>query len=227
MFDIDNDKVFKDKILTHFAKIFESFDDYEDIAYIYDIGDLLEDYADALNSTGLEYDYGMSKIVIFDDSFPGYVFKIPIYGCCNEYGDYVPYPVNYCELEQKIYKDAEKNAVSDMLCPICYVGMAGTYPIWVSYEIDRMFDTDDIDKLSQNSREAAEKSNKGFCIEMEPTDLAFFYDSYGIRQTNKMISLLRHYGVNDCHSANMGWLNDYPVLIDYAGFRGIDDGFFD
>ena len=37
MFDIDNDKAFFFLFLTHFAEIFESFEDYKEIAYIYDM----------------------------------------------------------------------------------------------------------------------------------------------------------------------------------------------
>ena len=45
-----------------------------------------------------------------------------------------------------------------------------------------------------------------------------FYENYEEEELYKLINFINDYDINDIHYRNVGFLNNLPVIIDYAGY---------
>ena len=42
---------------------------------------------------------------------------------------------------------------------------------------------------------------------------------YGENEIEKLLKFINDEKINDLHSGNLGYLNDRPVIVDYAGYN--------
>lgn len=68
-----------------------------------------------------------------------------------------------------------------------------------------------------------EKSNnslsEGDCWIVNQVWLAAFIKEYGVTAAIDLITFLKSEGVDDLHSENLGFINDKPIIVDYASFN--------
>lgn len=152
-----------------------------------------------------------------------FVLKIPRYEYCKE---------DYCEVEVNNYEIAKKYRVERVLLPIehYYTTSSG---IAIYKQPKYSFSTSDGD-YHRDYRKYLTKRNTPIRANIVRRIQTNCYDGHRIDQ-RWMARVLQLYGkkfcrsfeawsqechVNDLHNSNTGWLNNKPIILDYAGYRG-------
>lgn len=152
-----------------------------------------------------------------------FVLKIPRYGNCQE---------DYCQAEIRAYESAKKFHVERVLLPI-ELYHTTTTGISIYKQPKYSFSTSD---GTYNCNYSAYLSNRN-TPEHKPIIHKITRECYDGRRISKqwMARVLQLYGkkfcrsfeawtmennVNDLHNSNTGWLDNKPIILDYAGYRG-------
>lgn len=149
------------------------------------------------------------------------VIKIPRYGYSNE---------DYCAAELRNYESAKQYRVERLLLPIELI-----YTTTSGIKIYKQV------KYSFSTAEAGRKYKKYLIARNTPSDkpivdtirrnchdgnrinerwMARVLQLYGKKFCRSFEQWSRANKVNDLHDYNTGWLNDKPIILDYAGYRG-------
>ena len=193
--------------------------------------------------------HGVSKCVFMFKDFPNLVVKIPFTGSGTESEDEYDEPYedfycasfgcgehklkrkwDYCEAEATIYKDAVASGVSDFFAETVCIGEIDNHPIYVqeiaTIYYDVYFDYEceySGEDQKKNRSSIMEKSNNSLseddCLIVSQIWLATFIEEYGITAAIDLITFLKDEGVDDLHSENLGFIDDKPVIVDYASFN--------
>lgn len=137
---------------------------------------------------------------------------------------------DYCEAEITVYKDAVTSGVSDFFAETVCIGEIDNHPIYVqeiaTIYYDVYFDYEceySTEEKKRNRSSIMEKSNNSLseddCWIVGQTWLAAFIEEYGITAAIDLITFLKSEGVDDLHSENLGFIDDKPVIVDYASFN--------
>lgn len=190
-------------------------------AYDGEISDCLDEFADN-HSRHIIISSGETRYaVIFKHE--NFVLKIPRYGYCKE---------DYCQAEIRAYESAKKFHVERILLPIelYYTTSTG---IAIYKQPKYSFSTSD----GTYNRGYDTYLNHRNTPYHKPIVRKITHECYDGRRINErwMARVLQLYGkkfcrsfeawtnensVNDLHNSNTGWLNNKPIILDYAGFRG-------
>lgn len=169
----------------------------EDIWYMWE-----NDAADIENA---RFTNGVSRgVFIFDDS--DYVVKFSL---TEEYDSFIN--------EQELYIEAEKYGVEKFFAPITYLCTIGEFRFYIQKKVKSgtRMDTDG-ENLSEASISLLNGCNDtSFCQNDLFDD---FYENYEEEELYKLIDFINDYDINDIHYRNVGFLNNLPVIIDYAGY---------
>lgn len=164
----------------------------------------------------IEIDWGATKVVLIftpdGNEEDDYVVKIP----------FVDRSIDYCEREVENYNEV----------PDSFKGYFAE--CWKGGEIEicnKKIPFYIMEKVDANEGRVMDESFHYFINEGGNSDDYDPYDGleevsncfalhYGYTATSKIIEYLDEANINDIHTANIGYRNDYPVLIDYSGYFG-------
>lgn len=187
--------------------------------------------------------YGATKLcLIFDDC--DYVIKIPIYANLErdegrtlsksrlekvKRGRYVAFEnkENYCEKEANLYSAAEEWDINRFFAEEERIMVYHGVPVYAQEKIEETYEDseryvgeDDADLLD-DVRRVIDRSEYGFDVEMFLDNTNFINDLYTFDEEgfSALLDFIEENGINDLHSANVGY-NRYgePKIIDYSGF---------
>lgn len=65
--------------------------------------------------------------------------------------------------------------------------------------------------------EIGEEIENDFYDDLHPLFIKDVVKTYGIAVFHTLVSFLRHFGIDDLHTGNVGYIKDRPVLFDYSG----------
>lgn len=183
-----------------------------------------------------EYFEGASKLVLhFCDT--DYVIKIPFSGSLqytyededDEEGDYNFIEFcgaegegwDYCNSEVIRFQWAKNEKVEKCFLETEYICSIDGYPIYIqqlatpytSLECDNTeFREDELKKTSKIC-----ETNYLKCFNVDwLTDVREYY---GEAFLIKLLNFVKNYGISDLHNGNLGYIDNRPVIIDYAGYE--------
>lgn len=178
-------------------------------------------------NVSFRYDYGATKLVII---FPGadYVIKIPFTGfyTYTEEDDieYIEFENggngwDYCEREIDIYFDAMRVGLEKFFAKTELIGHICGHPIYIQERAEILGECvskhTSFFKKNDNIREIC--NEKGYlCFNVYW--VAELFECYPEQDFNNLMKYITDY-ICDLHSENIGYIDDVPVLVDYAGFN--------
>ena len=212
-----------DKILELFSNcIFEEFTD--DVIRSNVLDELKEDCS--------EFDCGATKLVLWFASIPDYVIKIPfngyVIGKYDEYTDkwndtYIPFKGadgkwDYCQREVSLYAKAKEKNVDMFFLETILVGEVDNHPIYIQKEGEDYYYKDHED-LSYD--EIA--NSKALCRDagvpcLKENWILDAIQCYGLLKVKEFLKFIHDNKINDLHSNNLGYYENKPIIIDYAGY---------
>ena len=132
---------------------------------------------------------------------------------------------DYCENEVAKYENAVKAGFGDFFLDTrlyCYKSGSMTYPIYTQKKATAGAFSHEA-KYSKATLTYVEDSRKQdkFRWLGDYTDwICAAIEKYGIKKVSSFVEYLHENRMDaDLHSANIGWDNDRPVILDWAGFR--------
>lgn len=129
---------------------------------------------------------------------------------------------DYCEAEMWLYQEAKKNGVEVCFAETRLLGFVDGHPIytqpkaqiyWDYYTSTRKSHTD---KERANTQEACKRID-GWCFNVDW--LTDFLLAFGDEMFQNFMAFIKTYGIRDLHSANVGYVDGVPVLVDYSGYE--------
>jgi hypothetical protein len=186
-----------------------------------EISDCLDGFADSHRRHIIISSGETRYAVIFKHE--NFVLKIPRYGYCKE---------DYCQAEIRAYESAKEFRVERILLPIelYYTTSTG---ISIYKQPKYSFSTSDGDyNLGYNKyldhrnipnhkpivRKITRECYDGRRISEQW--MARVLQLYGKKFCRSFEAWTMENDVNDLHNSNTGWLNNKPIILDYAGYRG-------
>lgn len=131
---------------------------------------------------------------------------------------------DYCATEAALSLQAERDGVSQMVCPTTFLGRIASGPVYVSPRCETDFE--DIDNMSfsrQSQTDAREVTSSfgGYCG-IDSTNGAIFVEAYGKEALKRLLGFVSHREIGDLHRGNMMCSYDgtSPKIVDMAGYHG-------
>lgn len=167
-------------------------------------------------------------VIVFTNR--NYVIKIPFAGSWegSEYWEYSCADSNftewdYCAVEVERYKKAKKYNFNNYFAKTIYIGLSNNYPIYIQKKCIIFENTTPVifsPLVKQRCVRIIEKFYTKYKI--NTNWLIDFMLAYG---ENQLISFLQFLNNNkwddDLRNENIGYINSYPVLVDYSGFSEV------
>ena len=126
--------------------------------------------------------------------------------------------------EANIYNIAKKNSMSKFFAKSFHAGTFHGLDIYLMEKAN--VDEDAISSCVWNSRMYDENMDKvpdevGLAMSLDDvkTVVNFFGEFYQIDWVMRLLTFCEEYDIFDIHENNVGFINNMPVLIDYAGFN--------
>ena len=169
---------------------------------------------------------GCSKITLIIDSDEEYVYKMPISGEVEE-NEFENYP-NNIECENLIYRDSSED-MKTLLLENEFLFNYNSVPIYRQQRVEIIqgdnvgYQTYPVQRMSESDKEEAEKLYQEYCDSIRLRSLTYM-------NRNFFFSILAKFNfdceylieeissIDDLHAFNLGFINDEPVIFDYAGF---------
>lgn len=175
----------------------------------------------------VDYAEGATKgVLIFKDL--GFVIKIPYsmldeYDICGAYDGVETW--NYCSQEANRYGMAENEGLQDVFLETTLLDDINGYPVYIQpyAQIFKNMEASDISEHSYASSEEEKQQTRNINEEYAFNDITNIWESevfalYGKDYYIKLKSFINDIDINDLRTANIGYYNNKPVLVDYAGF---------
>lgn len=129
---------------------------------------------------------------------------------------------DYCEAELALYQCAKREGLAAYFAEEGCLGVIENTPIYYQIRCTPM-DTIDQDYHSKQYTEKKERSTK-ICNQLQTGCFSYvwiadFIDMYGEEEFKRLIAFLDKYEIGDLRECNIGYLNNAPILFDYAGCR--------
>jgi len=164
----------------------------------------------ALSNNYTGYHGATRFVLVPDDKEKDFVIKIP-------YNDnqYAPgHDWDYCATEEDRYYIAEEKGMSKYFAKIEFVGYVNNYPIYVQEKCIM-----NIDYVSSvNADEIHETRSLSPYRGIDPEWLTAFRLTYGKEAFFRFINFIQDLEWDDDLYYNVGFLNDLPVVVDYASY---------
>lgn len=202
--------------MTKIETIYQLFDNVEKNDW--SIRDTLQDFC---LKNELQYNYGETRCVIWDKSWD-FVLKIPRYS----YASY-----DYCALEVEHYKSAIEYGVARICLPIEPIYTSNT-GIVIYKQTRYSFDCREASynkyndylkrKNIPNNPYGIRQKVQNTCYDGSRINnewLARVIQLYGKKFVQSMVKWIAVNSINDLHGRNTGYLNNKPIILDYAGYK--------
>lgn len=190
-------------------------------AYDGEISDCLDEFADN-HSRHIIISSGETRYaVIFKHE--NFVLKIPRYGYCKE---------DYCQAEIRAYESAKEFRVERILLPI-ELYHTTTTGIAIYKQPKYSFSTSDgdynlgydgyLNRRNVPTNCAIVRKITRECYDGNRISrrwMARVLQLYGKKFCRSFEAWTLENNVNDLHNSNTGWLDNKPIILDYAGYRG-------
>lgn len=174
------------------------------------------------NNAGVSFTSGETRYAVLFEGLD-YVLKIPRYGYCNE---------DYCQAEIRAYESAVKYRVEKLLLPVELLHIT-TSGIAIYKQPRYSFSTSDgsyhkdydtyLDRKHAPRRAGIIDKVRHNCYDGGRIGhywIARVIQLYGKKFCRSFEAWTKENHINDLHNSNTGWLNDKPIILDYAGYRG-------
>lgn len=170
-----------------------------------------EDYVVKIPYSGYFTDYYNENTETRDY---GYVDFVGANNTCNDW--------DYCLREVEVYSLAKEFGVEQFFCKTELMGTVNNYPIYaqekaVIWEYIRNYD-DYLEEDKKEMRNILMQTAGGYSSAF----LCWLCDCmkwYGKAMITSFLEFLDDNYIRDLHSANLGYVNKRPVIVDYAGFN--------
>ena len=187
----------------------------------YEIGDCLDEFADKHKRDVIIGSGETRYAVVFKHD--NFVLKIPRYGNCGE---------DYCQAEIRAYESAKTYRVERILLPIelYYTTSTGIaiykQPKYSFSTSDGEYDRGYNGYLGRRNAPIYRPIVRKITNECRDGDrisrhwMARVLQLYGKKFCRSFEAWTMENNVNDLHNSNTGWLDNKPIILDYAGYRG-------
>lgn len=216
--------------------------------FLFQLENIFMDYPDFVeglfSADGIEYEYnntadyedliyenynviikhgGTKLVFIFytnNDIAKHYVVKIPF---ASE--------TNYCDIEVKNYMEIcnKYNEYKKYFAECWHAADIGVFdrdgferniPIYIMERAD--VDESEVSARSYSYINCNCNSDDDYFLYLEEDEevMNCFMESYNIEEGRNVFSIFEEIGINDIHKGNIGFKNNYPVIIDYSGYYG-------
>ena len=183
------------------------------------------DHESELYDAGYTICSGYCRVVIFHEDWD-YVIKFTY----NEDAE-----MAYCANEEFLYTKAQEWGIAECFAGVHFLGEFDNTDVYLvercDCDEDKMY-SDSYDYQFRNfCRErgySAENANDDIYEEFQDECECDYSGQEGMMElaaslwgeelADKVYDFLNYFGVNDCHSANWGYLGTHLVIIDYAGY---------
>ena len=184
---------------------------------------------DFISSVRAEEDFdwndGASKLVVIPEKLD-YVIKIPFNSIYNiRYGDYTDMSQDYCTSEMELYEKVKKEnpLFANLLLPLTYVEEFTKYDIYIQSKCVTFLDSSVAERKSSYSKESLEKYKSSSLHKFNrlPEEwMAAVFEYLGSEKlVQEFLNVLEKYDITqDLHNNNIGYVNGFPVILDYGSF---------
>lgn len=170
---------------------------------------------------------GCSKITIIIEEDKEYVYKIPIGGEVDVDKEFYKYP-NNIECENLIYRDSSED-MKTILLENEFLFNYNSVPIYRQQRVDIIqgddwdYKTSLVQRMSEEDKKEADQLYQKYWNTMRGRTYTFMCKNFFFSILAKfnfdceyLIEELM--AIDDLHTNNLGFINDEPVIFDYAGF---------
>lgn len=124
---------------------------------------------------------------------------------------------DYCEVEEKIFCDAEEEGLDFAFAATAYLGEAQTFPVYIqekakilNWDGKRKYSNEEISTIRETYKYDLEKLSEVWVLD--------FIKCYGKKLFERFLQFTIDAHINDLHNGNVGYIGSQPVLVDYSGF---------
>ena len=186
-------------------------------------GDLIDWYRkieeEVLDDVQLVFN-GATKFVFLFEDIPSCVIKVSCHGMLND----------HCRIEAENFKKAQNAGLECYFAPTILFKEIDGVEFYLQERVE--CDTDGIDsemyayaeKICFSDKNAMDEDEFNdlldemiFDFDIEDSIKAVFGEDY---KTEMLIKFCEKNKINDLHAGNYGYKNDFPVILDYSGYRG-------
>lgn len=125
---------------------------------------------------------------------------------------------NYCEVEDFLTKQAQKENIDCCFAKTFFIGTYRGFKIYCSEYVDTLMSNPNVYDSIHVSEKSKYRASLVKNCELE--DIAEFYECYGDDIVNKLLSFIKKYDIKDFHCENIGITKDAMIkIIDYSSFN--------
>ena len=127
---------------------------------------------------------------------------------------------DYCALETCYYEKAIEEGVSDFFAEEELLGYIGNTPVYIQQRVTPFFEyyeekDPDVTRSATTRKRCQELNCYCFCDEW----ITDFFDCYGEAAFVRLSAFLEKYDIGDLRTPNIGYVDNKPILFDYAGYN--------
>lgn len=129
---------------------------------------------------------------------------------------------DYCALECAVYHEAQKEGLEPYFAKETLLGECNGYPIYVQQFVVPYAEASSSrpksisDEARSRTREFCDSCEQDCFNEVWITD---FISVYGEDEFKRLSDFLKKLEIIDLHRGNVGYLNGYPILLDYSNYN--------
>ena len=183
-----------------------------------------------------EYGLGATKITIFPKESE-IVVKIPLTHDSYNYnyseegikpfiGAGEPDGWNYCKAENILYERAVKADIEYAFLETKLIGRArGNHPIYIQKKAEMLCERkDSYPKEPEKTQKMRTYCKDNYGRYFDAFWLLDFVESYSKDALQSLFTFLDNNAITDLHEGNLGYVDNLPVIVDYAGYYETDEG---
>lgn len=144
-------------------------------------------------------------------------FLQPISRASNFYLDTLRH-WDYCELETAIYREAVEDELAPYFAEEFLAGFVGNMPIYCQAKVQTYYEG-----ATHYTEEVQEKTTRsckerGLRVMFDIDWVTDFIQYYGLNEYERLLKFIDQLGLRDFHHGNIGYIDEYPILLDYSDF---------
>lgn len=126
---------------------------------------------------------------------------------------------NYCQTEVEVYAQAKDAGVAEFFLEMELFAVLNDQPIYIQQKAEIFEDIKDIDDYDSDTTDTTRKKCRD--RELRCFNACWISDAFKYYEEKKVFEFLKFADRNleDLHTHNIGYVNDKPVIIDYAGYH--------
>ena len=129
---------------------------------------------------------------------------------------------DYCELECAVYQEAKKEGLEPYFAKEQLLGYVNMHPVYVQEYVVPYAEASST-RPKEVTREKRTKT-EDFCASFDQDCfnlrwIVDFIEVYGHDEFRRLCLFLKKLSIVDLHRGNVGYLNGFPILLDYSNFN--------